>query len=584
MHFQNTLFMVFDQSVPLKNIISDLCKTWLISDPSDQYGLQFSDECRFVTEKNRSEMRNGSILQFAFSPSRITHDTLEVLTKKPKDKLKGTLEQLVKLSSDPAFASEFINKKGRHTLSEALEQRSIKPDEGLGYALEAFMKLMEFETWDQPSHKFISVVANEINQPEDSTITDPKILINALAILESAATSSVSLYAIVESELSLSKLIHHVQKQTGQPEIQQNAIALINALLLKADLPKMKSMISTLSSQRFRSIITSCILEMNQGTPVGSEMAHQMYVLQTALFSMYDEDILSPSSAAKDRMEENLNELKRLAFEGESGANDVLNRSRGSTAGSTASFHSLQEDYHKLGFSNRKNPVEDFSEFPCLLSLNLMLYFGRNYTEQFVKIVLENCCRADRDHECPFVRSSIELTKLICDLLKLTKQPSDEGKVFYPMFFTHEHPLEEFFVIAVLTLNKTWKEMRATTEDFGKVFSVLQQQLSRSLKDRDATVSFEKFRNHLHFLNYAEIMKLWQEERSSREEWENKAQSILELREVVKPNILNLIERQRLRFLTEGTQFVKYSPKGKTVSQFSPYQSYSFISVHQVSV
>jgi engulfment/cell motility protein 1 len=568
------MFITLDQSVPLKTVVSDLCKSWMITDPADQYALQFSDDDvskndsrsiiktgdgRYVTEKNRTEIRNGSILQFSHSPSRITNDIIDVLTKKSKDQMKTSLQQLVRLSADPAFAAEFIQKKGRKTLAEALEQRSIKPDDGLGSALEAFNKLMDWEAWDKPSHKFISVIANEINQPEDSTATDPKILINALSILESAAISGVSFYSVVESELSLPKLIHHVQRQTGQPEIQMNAIALINALILKADIAKKKSMIMTLSNQRFRSIITSCILDLKH--EVGSEMAHQLYALQTALFSIYDEDI---SSSSKEKIDESINELRKLAFEGDFGASDVLNRSRASNAGSLASssFHSLQDDYQKLGFSNCKNPVEDFSEFPRLLSLNLMLYFARNYTEHFVKFVLENCCRVDRDHECPFVRSSIELTKLICDLLKLTNPPSDEGKLFYPMFFTHEHPLEEFFVISLLTLNKTWKEMRATTEDFGKVFSVLQQQLSRSLKDRDATVNFEKLKNNLHKLNYAEIMKLWQEERSNREEWENKAQSILELREVVKPSIVMLIQRQRLRFLTEGTQFVKYSPKG----------------------
>ena len=46
------------------------------------------------------------------------------------------------------------------------------------------------------------------------------------------------------------------------------------------------------------------------------------------------------------------------------------------------------------------------------------------------------------------------------------------------------------------------------------------------------------------------------------EEWENKAKAILQLRELVAPDILKLIQRQRLRFLTEGTQFVKYSSKG----------------------
>ena len=37
------------------------------------------------------------------------------------------------------------------------------------------------------------------------------------------------------------------------------------------------------------------------------------------------------------------------------------------------------------------------------------------------------------------------------------------------MFFTNDKPFEEFYCIAIQLLNKTWKEMKATAEDFTKV-------------------------------------------------------------------------------------------------------------------
>ncbi len=46
---------------------------------------------------------------------------------------------------------------------------------------------------------------------------------------------------------------------------------------------------------------------------------------------------------------------------------------------------------------------------------------------------------------------------------------TDEGQVYYPMFFTNDRPFEEFYCIAIQLLNKTWKEMKATGEDFTKV-------------------------------------------------------------------------------------------------------------------
>lgn len=35
-----------------------------------------------------------------------------------------------------------------------------------------------------------------------------------------------------------------------------------------------------------------------------------------------------------------------------------------------------------------------------------------------LKVVLENSCRAD-EHDCPFARASIELTNMLCDILKV---------------------------------------------------------------------------------------------------------------------------------------------------------------------
>lgn len=40
------------------------------------------------------------------------------------------------------------------------------------------------------------------------------------------------------------------------------------------------------------------------------------------------------------------------------------------------------------------------------------------------------------------------------------------------MFFSQDHSFHELFCVAIQLLNKTWKEMRATREDFDKVGGV----------------------------------------------------------------------------------------------------------------
>ncbi len=46
---------------------------------------------------------------------------------------------------------------------------------------------------------------------------------------------------------------------------------------------------------------------------------------------------------------------------------------------------------------------------------------------------------------------------------------SETGSDYHPIFFAQDRLLEELFCICIQLLNKTWKEMRATQEDFDKV-------------------------------------------------------------------------------------------------------------------
>lgn len=85
-----------------------------------------------------------------------------------------------------------------------------------------------------------------------------------------------------------------------------------------------------------------------------------------------------------------------------------------------------------------------------------------------LQVVLENSCRAD-EHECPFGRSSVELVRLLCNVLKISEQPSEQTTTYHQIFFSHDNPFHELYCVCIVLLNKTWKEMRATTEDFVKV-------------------------------------------------------------------------------------------------------------------
>lgn len=176
-----------------------------------------------------------------------------------------------------------------------------------------------------------------------------------------------------------------------------------------------------------------------------------------------------------------------------------------------------------------------------------------------LQVVHENSYRAD-EHECPFGRTSIELVKLLCEILHIGEVPTEQGQEFHPMFFTHDHPFEEFYCICIVILNRTWKDMRATSEDFVKVFSVVREQIQRSLKERPSNL--EDFKTKINSFTYAKITQLRQQERTSKEECESTASAIIKLKEKITPEIVALIKEQRLGFLVEGTRFLKYNTRG----------------------
>lgn len=533
----------FDQRQPLSVIIQELCSVWDISDP-ESYSLQFSENNneKYITEKNRYDVRNGSVLRLEHSPSKTASDILDKINNDiPEESIIEALEKLSRLSRDVTFAVDFINKQGLTTLITRIEAEKYKGT-ALAYTLKSFVELMEHGilTWDIVETPFINKVASYVN----NHATIDSITKFSLSILENIVMNSSAKCGQVEKEVTFPNLVKHLQNMNQQ--IQQNAMALINALVLKADMPKRRAAAATLQCKQIRHVFLTNVIQATD--QVGTEMAHQLYVFQTLMLSLLEQRMMTKMDNMDQDAQSKITELHEIAFE-----SDISPKKQGL----------LSKDYKKLGFKCDINPTMDFAETPPgMLALDCMVYFARNHSESYTKIVLENSYRTD-EHECPFGRTSVELVKTLCEILKIGEVPSEHDQTYHPMFFTHDHPFEEFYCASIILLNKTWKEMRATTEDFVKVFSVVKEQITRALKSKPR--GLDQFKNKLQTLTYSDITNLWQQERISREEWESHARPILELRQQITPNIMALIQQQRLRFLVEGTRFTKYSAKGQRI-------------------
>uniref|UniRef100_A0A8C7H319 Engulfment and cell motility 2 n=1 Tax=Oncorhynchus kisutch TaxID=8019 RepID=A0A8C7H319_ONCKI len=495
---------------------------------------------------------NAQLIEIDQVSARAARQLLDRIQSHGIDARLEALKELAKLSADPTFATEFINMEGIGTLARLVESGTHESHYGLvqtdkpccrmlAFTLTAFLELMDhgIVSWDLISLSFIKQIAGYVNQP----MVDVSILQRSLAILESMVLNSHSLYHRVAQDITVGQLIGHLQ--VSNQEIQTYAIALINALFLKApedrrQVSTVPEMASTLAQKHLRSIILNHVIRGNR--PIKAEMAHQLYVLQVLTFNLLEERMMTKMDPSDQAQRDIIFELRRIAFDGENDPSGTEKRKAMYT-----------KDYKMLGFTNHVNPAMDFTQTPPgMLALDNMLYLAKLHQDTYIRIVLENSSREDK-HECPFGRCAIELTRMLCEILQVGELPNEGCNDYHPMFFTHDRAWEEFFCVCIQLLNKTWKEMRATAEDFNKVMQVVREQITRALAMKPS--SLDHLKGKLRGLSYSEILRLRQSERMSQDDFQSPP--IIELRERIQPEILELIKQQRLNRLCEGSCFRK---------------------------
>ncbi|XP_034494062.1 engulfment and cell motility protein 3 isoform X3 [Ailuropoda melanoleuca] len=508
-----------DQAKPLAAVLKEVCDAWSLVH-AGSYALQFADgHRRYITENNRTEIKNGSILclstapvmpfltppsspalfqsLFAFhpplcpqgdsgpqlrsappsghlslhtssscsltSPSLLTSPTpaqdleaerlLGGLQSGSRERRRETLQHLVSLAPDVTFAQEVISRDGLQRLGTIIEDGDDL-GEVLTLALRAFLELMEhgMVSWETLSIPFVRKVVCYVNM----NLMDAWVQPLALRLLESVTLSSPALGQLVKSEVPLDRLLVHLQVMNQQ--LQTKAMALLTALLQGASPTERKHMLDYLWQRNLRQFIYKNII--HSAAPLGDEMAHHLYVLQALTLGLLEPRMRTPLDPYSQEQREQLQALRQAAFESEG-------ESLGSGLSADRRRSLCAREFRKLGFSN-SNPAQDLERVPPgLLALDNMLYFSRHAPSAYSRFVLENSSREDK-HECPFARSSIQLTVLLCELLRVGEPCSETAQDFSPMFFGQDQSFHELFCVSIQLLNKTWKEMRATQEDFDK--------------------------------------------------------------------------------------------------------------------
>lgn len=165
---KNPQMVSFDQSKPLSVFIIDLCQNWSIEIPGD-FALQYTDRTHaYVTEKNRGEVKNGSVLCLCPSPQKNVASIIESINMGDGPKKQDALRQLHIHVSDITFAQEFINQQGTDLLINVIEGASgwekspatASLGEVTAVTLGCFLELMDhgIVSWDVVDQAFINKV------------------------------------------------------------------------------------------------------------------------------------------------------------------------------------------------------------------------------------------------------------------------------------------------------------------------------------------------------------------------------------------------------------------------------------------
>lgn len=340
----------FNQQMPLVNIITDLCNNWNIQADSKDYSLKFHEinNKNYVTEKNRGDVKNGSVLKLAFSSAKTVSDMYDILTSTNAVEKTECLKQLSVLSSDETFALDFITMKGQELLIKMIEDRNCD-EQVLQYVMMSFVEIMDHGTvsWDVLDHSFIK---RNIHFISDPNISSKSIVQYALSILENIVQHS-SNWALVDKDFHFDKLFSELLKDSQV--IQQNTIALINAIFIRSDDDSRKKIADKFSSRQYRDVLNNDVI----GNSMGTELQHQLYVLQTLTMGLLKQRMIKIQASDQDAQEK-IKHLRRIAFDGEHFENhsDLLTRRQQNNQTAT--------HFAKLGFKTNSNPLIDFADTP----------------------------------------------------------------------------------------------------------------------------------------------------------------------------------------------------------------------------
>ncbi|XP_065186852.1 engulfment and cell motility protein 2-like [Sycon ciliatum] len=544
----------FDQKQPLAAIVRAMCQRWGIQN-ADRFAFKHMDTNTYITEKNRQNLANGVILKLALSPAIEARDTFELLRDSPANDSQ-IMRSLALMCKDASFASEFAACGGLRTLALRIEQQSdtLLENAQLGPALTALQELVDNggNVWGELTPSLVAKICSYVV----SSNPDALIMSKSLSILESVVSSSnnASLIKVVHDKVTIQEIGKHLQ-QTSDLDRKVNALGVLNALMMRASISERQDLHKDACSFRLREALYNTVV--NQKGNVQVEMAQQLHIYQALQLSLIANRMQTRFDPDNKLHMVSLQALPQSVFPDEYA---TLSNSRRPTMGGSGPGLAGANIWKKLGFVNA-NPAHDFNEVPPgVLALECLVFFARSHPESCNKFLLDNMARRET-HQCPFARSGVVLSRLLCDILHVGEVASEVATNFLPIFYSTEYFFEELFSICIQLLNKTWREMGAGVVDFEKVITVVRKQITEVLKLNPRNMA--DLKRELWEMTYSRIIGIIDDEKHKIVDVTTRSKPVIELRDRIKPQVVDLVKKQRLLHLTEGALFHTFTNRGR---------------------
>jgi Pleckstrin homology domain len=490
----------------LEQVIETLKKNLFL--PVDKkYALQFDKRNVFITEQNRHEIKDGDFCHLVYAPEILVHMILSNMSNEG-----WALKKLLGFLKDDFLVREFEKQKGVEKIIALLQVEEV-PAEVHDFAFQVIAELLmqgKVPVEWLKSNLLSRVFSHVAGETASSNATIAACLRICLALYSQGLGED-------QQFLDYEMLVAYFDAKSSSLQVREAALALFNARADKEGPPDRKILIKA------RDLLYVTIRELAK---ISADFEQQLSLFQVWLVKRLVKKFESPAKFDDPQVQRRLKELTQPDKE--------------------SKWDNYTESTLVLLAGYVDTPPEEVQL--SLLLLDCLTHSVRSHIQRLSGSIIE--------HQ-PFLHLCNLLVRIQVDALGILTETAPLHLALFG-----DRAFEEMFCACIRNLNKTCKEMRAKEEDLSKILSVHAKKIEMTLVRRPS--GLPDYEEILSKTSYNDVWEAWhKEDKLKQEHMFRTHRSFVELRTQLEPQYVELLKKQRLRVMTDGTKFLKFPSKNQ---------------------